>query len=107
MLVLQKKAGNIVYKIAFWAISVFLLFFALIGFTENGGILSGILFLLTAVFVNPLIDDLINDKVFAFPRWIVIIVLIVGFFASIFTYPSGSIRESEPTASIVEINHNV
>lgn len=50
----------------FWIFSVFVLLFALVSFTTNGGILSGLLFLITAILINPLVQDLVRKKLFTF-----------------------------------------
>ena len=81
-----KKAGSVIYKIIFWTFSIFMLLFALVSFTSSG-ILSGILFLITAVLVNPLSEDFIRNKLFYLPKWGVIVVLIIGFFAGVLTFP--------------------
>lgn len=82
-----RKAGKIIFNICFWIVSVFFAFLAL-GMFAGGGIVSGVIFLLTALLVNPLIGDLVYNKVVKFPRWIVVIIMVVGFFAGIFTSPS-------------------
>lgn len=81
-----KKAGSVIYKVLFWAFSVFMLLFALVSFT-SAGILSGLLFLITAILINPLVQDLIRNKLFALSKWVVIIILIVGFFAGVLAFP--------------------
>lgn len=80
-----KKAGSVIYRIIFWTFSIFMLLFALVSFTSSG-ILSGILFLITAVLVNPLSEDFIRNKLFHLPKWVVIVVLIIGFFAGVLTF---------------------
>ena len=79
--------GLTIYKVVFWVLSAFMLFFASISFSL-AGIVSGILFLVTAVMINPLAGDIIRDKLFAFPKWMVIIILIIGFFAGVLTFPT-------------------
>lgn len=69
-------------------LSTFLLLFSIVSFATIGGILSGILFLLTAVFVNPLMTGFIRNKGKRLPIWLLIIVLIVGFLAGVLTYPT-------------------
>lgn len=59
------KAGSIrriLGKIVFWIFSIFLLLFAVVSFAITGGILGGMLFLITAVFVNPLMTGFITNK---------------------------------------------
>ena len=50
-------------------------------------ILSGILFVITAVMINPFAEVLIGKKVFSIPKWGAIVILIVGFFAGVLTFP--------------------
>ena len=102
-----KKAGSVIYKIVFWSISVLLVLFSFVSFSEKGGILSGCLFVLTALLVNPLIDDMIYNKVFKYPRWMVIIILVVGFLASVLTYPTSDGQESETASVITEAEYNL
>lgn len=84
-----KNIGRILGKIVFWILSIFLLLFAIVSFTTSGGILSGILFLLTAVFVNPLMTGFITNKWKKIPIWFLILALVVGFLAGILTFPTG------------------
>lgn len=81
-----KVVGSVIYKIIFWFISVFLVVISLVVFANVGGELSGLFFLLTGVLINPLVNDFINKRLFEFPRWTVIIVLFVGFFAAILLF---------------------
>ena len=57
-----KKIGTVIYKILFWIFSIFIVLFALVSFTTNGGILSGLLFLITAILINPLVHNLARKK---------------------------------------------
>ena len=81
-----KKVGLVIYKIIFWAFSIFMLFFTIVSFSSSG-ILSGILFVITAVMINPFAEELIGKKVFSIPKWGAIVILIVGFFAGVLTFP--------------------
>ena len=65
---------------------IFMLFFAIVSFSSSG-ILSGILFVITAVMINPFAEELIGKKVFSIPKWGAIVILIVGFFAGVLTFP--------------------
>lgn len=82
-----KKALIIIYKILFWALSllVFLLFLGAI--TTKGAIGSTVAFLFTAILINPLIDDLIDNHLFHFPRWIVLIIFLLGVIVGILLLP--------------------
>lgn len=81
-----KKVGIVIYKIVFWILSVFIFMFSLIAFTASG-VLSGIVLLLTALLINPLIDDIIEKRVIKYPRWIVVIILLVGFIVGVIAFP--------------------
>lgn len=82
-----RKVASVIYDIVFWAFSVFMLLFAIVAFTSSGTV-SGVLFLITAAAINPLIGNVIRDKVFDVPKWVPVVILIIGFLAGILTFPS-------------------
>ena len=82
-----RKVASVIYDIVFWAFSVFMLLFAIVAFTSSGAV-SGVLFLITAAAINPLIENVIRNKLFNVPKWVPVVILIVGFLAGILTYPS-------------------
>ena len=82
----RKKVGTIIYSIAFWIFSIFDFLFALTSFSSTG-VTSGMIFLITAALINPKIDDLVSENLFKIPKWIIFIVMIVGFFAGVLTFP--------------------
>ena len=84
---MTKRVLVIMYNIVFWILSVFYLLSALISFTSSG-VLSGILFLLTALLINPKVDEVILDRIIKIPKWVIVIIMIVGFFAGVLTFPS-------------------
>lgn len=84
---MTKRVLVIMYNIVFWILSVFYLLSALISFTSSG-VLSGILFLLTALLINPKVDEVISDRVIKIPKWAIVVIIIVGFFAGVLTFPS-------------------
>ena len=84
---MTKRVLVIMYNIVFWILSVFYLLSALISFTSSG-VLSGILFLLTALLINPKVDEVISDRIIKIPKWVIVIIMIVGFFAGVLTFPS-------------------
>ena len=96
------SVATLIYNIIFWFLSVFVLIFAIAGFA-NAGIVSGIIYLITAIMINPLVGDHIRDKGAAFPKWAVIIILIVGFLAGALTFPITD-TSSNKTASIERVN---
>lgn len=84
---MTKRVLVIIYNIIFWILSVFYVLSALISFTSLG-VLSGILFLLTALLINPKVDEVISDRVIKIPKWAIVVIMIVGFFAGVLTFPS-------------------
>lgn len=84
---IAKKTGYVIYQIVFWVLSIFVLLFSFAGFGTSGGTISGLLFLVTSLMINPFLTKLIDDKLFKFPRWISIIILFFGFIAGLMTYP--------------------
>ena len=84
---MTKRVLVIIYNIIFWILSVFYVLSALISFTSSG-VLSGILFLLTALLINPKVDEVISDRVIKIPKWAIVVIMIVGFFAGVLTFPS-------------------
>lgn len=100
-----KKAGSVIYKIVFWIISLFMLLMALVAFASSG-IVSGIVFSIVALVVNPLLDGIIANNYFKIPIWVIIVVLIVGFLVGVITFPSAT-TEAEATAYIEENQVNM
>ena len=99
--VILKAIGTVIYKVLFWFFSIMLALLSLAGFT-SGGIVSGVIFLLTALFINPTIEKLVKSKLFKFPKWIVFVVLLVGFFIGILTFPADTDTGTDGVASAVE-----
>nr|DAF20312.1 MAG TPA: hypothetical protein [Inoviridae sp.] len=80
------KIGKIIYNIIFWFISVFYIICG-IALLSSKIILSGIIFTVVGLLVNPKIDNQINDKLTNMPKWLYIIIAIVGFFMAISALP--------------------
>ena len=93
-----KGIASVIYKVIFWALSIFILLFALVSFS-NTGIVSGNLFLITAIAVNPLVEDIIRTKLFNLPKWVAIVILVIGFLAGVLTFPQTD-SVTETTSSI-------
>lgn len=84
----QKKiASSKAYKITFWILSVLLLLTGLTFLTMPGATATVIIYVITAVLVNPLITKLISDKWLAYPWWVPIIILVLGFFVGAAVLP--------------------
>ena len=77
--------GAKIYNIIFWVFSIVMLIFAIDAFIQIA-IIGGILFLLTAVLINPLVCKYIREELFAFPKWLAPIILIVGFVVACIAY---------------------
>lgn len=82
-----KKIGTIIFNIIFWILFVLDLIFAIASFTDSG-VLSGLLFVITALLSNPKIDELISDKLFKIPKWAIVFIWFIGTFAGIMTFPT-------------------
>ncbi|MCR5793119.1 MAG: hypothetical protein K6G65_08115 [Lachnospiraceae bacterium] len=99
------KVLNAIYSVVFWALSIAMLLFALVGFTSAGGVVSGMVFLITAVVINPLIENLVREYLFELPKWVAIIVFVIGFIVAIILFPSSDNAENSKAAEIgVEYN---
>lgn len=82
-----KKIGSLIINIIMWCISIIVLLFAIIEFSENG-IVSGLLLILTSFIVNPLGRRVLKEKVRVIPYWVCIIIAVECFFASMMLAPS-------------------
>lgn len=99
-----KNVGGIIYKIVFWFFSVCMILFMISGFV-TGRAISGILFLITGVLINPLVDDLIRDKLFKMPKWLPLVILIVGFLAAIIAFPTT--ESTTDDSACIEYGHSI
>lgn len=101
---LAKKVGHLTVEILFWGFSLINLLLFIVQITMQGGGVSGSIFLITALLINPLIFDLINKKLFKIPRWVCVIILIVGFFVGVLTSPvSDDTNTSEVSIYLIEM----
>lgn len=99
-----KKIGSVVVDVIFWILSVFTLIFSIVGFTTHGGVVSGMILIITAILVNPIIYKLICNKGYNIKRWVCIVIFFVGFMAGIFTYPSSNEKTNTDSQSNQTIN---
>ena len=81
-----QKVGNAIYNIAFWVFSLMNVLFSVYGFSKSW--ISGTLFLATALIINPKMNELVWSKKVELPKWSMILILIVGFFAGVLTFPA-------------------
>lgn len=80
----RKNSRN---RVLCWIVSVFLFLSCLTGMTENGGIISGIFFLIGAVMANPYIFDRINNKIPAISDKIRVLISVITFVIAVMTFP--------------------
>jgi hypothetical protein len=80
-----KNVGSIIYNIIFWILSVINTLMAIASFGTLE-IVRGIVFLFTGVLINPKFDAIISDKVFNIPKWVPVIISVVGFLIALFTF---------------------
>lgn len=87
-----------VLKIIKWVLSVIMALFAIVGFS-SGGILSGILFLLIAVALNPIVDGLLRKKNLRIKPVILVPSTIVLFLVACIIMPSTSSKTDSENIS--------
>ena len=91
----KSKRASIAVDILFWGASVIMLLLALVGFATDGMEASGMIFLLTAVFVNPLVYKELNKKKASYKRWVCLVILLGGFFLGIMMMPTDEALNNE------------
>ena len=72
-----------------------MLLLALVGFATVGMEASGMIFLLTAVFVNRLVYKELNKKKASYKRWVCLVILLGGFFLGIMMMPTDEALNNE------------
>ncbi len=82
-----KSVGDIIYAVIFWILSVATVLLAVTCFVSNA-IASGVLFLVTGILINPLLEDLFSKNVTPIPKWVAAIIFIVGVIAAVLTFPA-------------------
>ncbi|MGB4659762.1 MAG: hypothetical protein WBI07_11305 [Mobilitalea sp.] len=82
------RVGRIIVSVFFWSFSIFYILFYLVAISTKGGVASGIVFLLTAILINPLLYKMICTKLYKIPRWVCVSILAVGFIIGIIMFPS-------------------
>ncbi len=80
-----KTVLGIIYVIAFWLLSLLMAFFAIVAIYSSRCI-NGLLFLATAVAINPVVGDTIRKKLFNLPKWAAIFILVIGFFLALYAF---------------------
>ncbi|MBQ8519250.1 MAG: hypothetical protein IJ455_06595 [Agathobacter sp.] len=81
-----KKIGVVIYNIIFWVLFSFMSLLSLGSFLSDR-MLSAIIFLVTAILINPLFGTFIRSKSLKYPKWIAIIILLVGFIIGVINLP--------------------
>lgn len=107
----MEKLIQIIKNIIGWAITAFFLVLSLAAFV-SGGVISGILFVIGAVILNPLFTNCMRSKGINFKKIISIPVLVVSFFGGILAFPatntSAEIDEPEIVEEVaIEDNENI
>ena len=87
----MKTLLNIAYYVLFWNASLGMLLLCLVPFNTEGGLLSGLIFLFSALIANPHIINLVQKLVKKIPRWAYVIIvaglLPIGFIVGFMVYP--------------------
>lgn len=98
----QKSGATLAYHIIFWILSVAVLLFGLLAIVASG-VASTIVFLATAILINPLVTDFIIGKWVSYPKWLPIILLLVGFIVGIMVFPTSDATQTaaSETAALV------
>lgn len=84
----KTKIRMIVGDIIFWILSIFVLIFSVGGFAIKGGTLSGIILLVTAILINPLLYKMVCKKIHNAKRWMCAVICLVGFVVGILSLPT-------------------
>lgn len=81
-----KTIGGVIGKVIFWFFSIVCLLYAVISLTTKGGMLSVIYFVATGMIINPITTAYIRSEGVKLSVWYLIIILIVGFMAGVYSY---------------------
>ena len=81
-----KTIGGVIGKVIFWFFSIVCLLYAVISLTTKGGMLSVIYFVVTGMIINPITTAYIRSEGVKLSVWYLIIILIVGFMAGVYSY---------------------
>ena len=92
------KVLGVVFDIILWFFSLFVGIFWGVGALMLGAGLSGVVFIATGLFINPLCFKVLCNKVVMMPKWITVIVLVVGFFLGVMVFPETEATEMESSA---------
>ena len=84
-----KKVTQIIGSIVGWAISIFTLIFVLAALIQ-GGIVSAIIFIVSALSINPLIYKSLKSKLNFVRKWMVILLFVVTFIIGIVVFPTST-----------------
>ena len=89
-----KRAGTVILQTILWVLSVIILIFALLEFSQSG-VLSGFLLILTTIITNPIGQKIIKEKIKLIPFWFFIILGIVCFFVAAIISPTADNNNQE------------
>lgn len=82
------KTFSIIVDIIFFFLSILTLLFSVGGFATPKGGVCGVIFMITAILINPIIYKPIKGKFCNLKRWICVIIFIVGFISGILAFPT-------------------
>ena len=104
----KTKIKMVIADIIFWILSIFVLIFSVGGFAIKGGTISGIILLVTAILINPILYKMVCKKVHNAKRWMCAVVCLIGFFVGILSLPTPqNLDENKLTDKTVITNENV
>ena len=84
----KTKIMTIISDVIFWILSISVLIFSVGAFAVKGGVVSGVILLVTAILINPTIYKFICKKIHITKRWACAVVCLVGFIVGILSMPT-------------------
>lgn len=93
--------------VIFWILSIFILIFSVGAFATKGGMVSGVILLVTAILINPIIYKFICKKIHITKRWACVVICLVGFFVGILSMPTPQNVTDKASDKTVAINDDV
>jgi len=84
----KTKIKMVIADIIFWILSIFVFIFSLGAFATKNGIISGIILIITAILINPMLYKIVCKKIHNIKRWMCAVMCLVGFFVGILSMPT-------------------
>ena len=82
------KIKLLIADIIFWILSIFVFVFSLGAFATKNGTISGIILIITAILINPMLYKIVCKKIHNIKRWMCAVMCLVGFFVGILSMPT-------------------